>query len=267
MYYSLGVLASAEVAECSASDFSTGFVGQASSKTMEQLRKGLGKVLFIDEAYQLRPAGGNYNADVLNEIVKALTTVEFKGKMVVILAGYEREMLQLLAANSVLSSRFTKRFKFEPFSEEDCFTQLEKQLQPKGFSLSSDYKTSTSLLMSRLLRTRDWGHGRDVDTLASNLATAVAQDNSIDPVQPILPVSLTCLTAVMQEMPSEEEPLHTHSPPPLEDAFPFAAASSSSSAPPQPQIVTATTAVQSAEVADVALLQPAEEATSACPPQ
>lgn len=53
MFKSLQVLPSAEVVMKSASDFSTGYVGQAGQKAREIMTASIGKVLFIDEAYRL----------------------------------------------------------------------------------------------------------------------------------------------------------------------------------------------------------------------
>jgi hypothetical protein len=55
MFFSLGILPCDDVIEISASDLVTGFVGQAGIKTLDVLTKAKGKVLFIDEAYQLNP--------------------------------------------------------------------------------------------------------------------------------------------------------------------------------------------------------------------
>ena len=52
LFESLGLLASGEVVCCSASDFVTGYANQAGGKTREMFEKGLGQVLFIDEAYR-----------------------------------------------------------------------------------------------------------------------------------------------------------------------------------------------------------------------
>jgi len=58
LFASLGVLPTCEVVERTASDFTTGFVGQSSLKTREIFSASLGKVLFIDEAYRLNPSSG-----------------------------------------------------------------------------------------------------------------------------------------------------------------------------------------------------------------
>lgn len=52
LFSQLGLLASADVLDCSVNDFVTGYVNQASGKTREMFEKALGGVLFIDEAYR-----------------------------------------------------------------------------------------------------------------------------------------------------------------------------------------------------------------------
>ena len=59
LFESLGLLATSEVVSCSASDFVTGYVNQASGKTREVFAKAVGGVLFIDEAYRCVPWGRN----------------------------------------------------------------------------------------------------------------------------------------------------------------------------------------------------------------
>lgn len=52
MFHQLGILASPDVVEVSAGDFTTGYVGQSANKTNEIFESALGQVLFIDEAYR-----------------------------------------------------------------------------------------------------------------------------------------------------------------------------------------------------------------------
>ena len=67
-------------------------------------KKGLGKVLFVDEAYRL--GEGQFAKEAIDELVDSLTKPQFFGKLVVILAGYTENMNKLLKVNPGLSSRF-----------------------------------------------------------------------------------------------------------------------------------------------------------------
>jgi hypothetical protein len=81
----------------SASQLTTGFVGQTGAKTREIFESARGAVLFIDEAYRLYdPLGRSYMQEAIDEIVTLLTEEAYKGKMVVIFAGYQGSMSEML---------------------------------------------------------------------------------------------------------------------------------------------------------------------------
>ncbi len=73
LFKSLGLLGSADVVECSASDFVTGYANQASGKTRQVFEKALGQVLFIDEAYR---SGGQLRV-MLSYLVQACLPVQY----------------------------------------------------------------------------------------------------------------------------------------------------------------------------------------------
>ena len=113
MFHMLGILPTDEEVETSTSQLQTGYVGQSGKKTKEMLMKARGNVLFIDETYQLMPTqGGAYMQEVVDELVKDLTSKEFKDKLEVILAGYKSEMDQMLDANQGLCSRFSEKLQY-----------------------------------------------------------------------------------------------------------------------------------------------------------
>ena len=97
VYYNMGLLSTDEVVECSASDFIGQYAGHTGPKAKAMLERGLGKVLFIDEAYQL--ADGQYATEAINELIHLLTTPRYSSKMVIILAGYTGDMDRLSRAH------------------------------------------------------------------------------------------------------------------------------------------------------------------------
>jgi len=131
IYFDLGFLSDVEVVECSASDLIAEYVGQTGPKTRRQLETGLGRVLFIDEAYRL--SDGSFGTEAANELVDLLTKPEFMGKLIVILAGYEDDMNRLMSVNHGLSSRFPDVVNFRPLTASNCMELLSKILtQKKG---------------------------------------------------------------------------------------------------------------------------------------
>ena len=164
---SLNLLGRNDVVECSASDFVTGYVGQAGSKTREMFRSALGGVLFIDEAYRLNPRKSpGFMQEVVDEIVQILTEKQFKNKMAVIFAGYEQDMDELFEVNPGLKSRVSKTLRFDDFSVEDSITLLQIRLKEKSLILMEEAKSRLKSLLKDFQAAPHWSNGRDVETLA-----------------------------------------------------------------------------------------------------
>lgn len=168
MFKMLGLLPDDTVYECSPKDFITGFVGQAGSKTTEQLQKSRGGVLFIDEAYQLNPnRGGSFMTEVVDELVAKLTSEEFKGKILVLLAGYDADMNEMLKINPGLQSRFTERISFQDLTGDTTRDLIVSKLTSKKIPLSRHDACSEELLKlaTKLASSAEFANGRDVDTV------------------------------------------------------------------------------------------------------
>lgn len=173
VFYDMGVLSSAEVIECSASDLVGQYVGQTGPKTKKIFEKALGKVLFIDEAYRL--SQGHFAQEAVDELVGLLTHPNFKSKLIVILAGYEQDMNRLMSVNTGLSSRFPDQIVFHDMDADDCLVVVQKELQKKNVQLSGLYDNTSTLYLEMkevirdLSEQRDWGNARDMITLSKEL--------------------------------------------------------------------------------------------------
>jgi hypothetical protein len=86
----------------------------------------------------------------LDEICQILTDKQFQGKMVVVLAGYEHQIEELLAVNPGLKSRFSERLVFPDFSVEDAIQLLRLQLTKEGLELGSDAQAALPGLMKKV---------------------------------------------------------------------------------------------------------------------
>lgn len=177
MFYSLGLMPCSDVVEVSATDFLTGYAGQAGKKTVDILTKARGKVLFIDEAYRLNPAkGGPFMQEVVDELVQLLTSEEFKGRLVVILAGYAADMEAMLAVNQGLKSRFSETINFDNFSLDATVELLTVSITRSGMGALSD---SASVILPKLAQdlidAPSFGNGRDIETLVKRITRAFAR--------------------------------------------------------------------------------------------
>ena len=177
VFFDLGMLSVVEVVDCSASDLIGSYVGQTGPKTRAQLEKALGKVLFIDEAYRL--AEGNFATEAINELVDLLTKPRFKGKLLVVLAGYDKDINNLISVNPGLSSRFPEQIVFRNMKIEHCVELLERSVREHGieFPRLTDPQTQVNkqltLLFEQMAGLSSWGNARDVNTLASNIIGSV----------------------------------------------------------------------------------------------
>jgi rubrerythrin len=186
MFNALGILPGDDLIEAKASDLVTGYAGQAGKCTREILRKSLGGVLFIDEAYQMDPArGGPYMTEAVDEMVGALTEEEFKGKLLVILAGYSDDMEKMLKTNPGLKSRFSERVMFEDFDAQSVTELLVAELKKSGVPLEhKDSKMDALLKLSNRLINESgssFGNGRDCVTWSNEVYKIVAKRFSSQP--------------------------------------------------------------------------------------
>lgn len=205
MFYDMGLLSTNDYSECSASDLVGQFVGQTGPKTTNVLRKGLGKVLFVDEAYRL--AEGHFAKEAIDELVDRLTKPEFLGKMVVILAGYTENMNELLSVNPGLSSRFPEEIMFQNMTPEECLTLLQQQLSKEEveFNLDSQSRSHSDIanLLKRLSALPSWANGRDVKTLTKAI-TAAAYEKAEPTSSTELRVSSDDVLTALQKMYDEQ---------------------------------------------------------------
>ena len=173
VFYDMGILGSAEVIECSASDLVGQYVGQTGPKTKKLFEKALGKVLFVDEAYRL--SQGHFAQEAIDELVGLITQPTFKSKLIIILAGYEQDMNNLMSVNSGLSSRFPHQFVFCNMEARDCLKIVLKELKKKKIRFPELEDESSSVynemkdLVENLVSLPDWGNARDMMTLSTEL--------------------------------------------------------------------------------------------------
>ena len=173
VFYDMGILGSAEVIECSASDLVGQYVGHTGPKTKKLFEKALGKVLFVDEAYRL--SQGHFAQEAIDELVGLITQPTFKSKLIIILAGYEQDMNNLMSVNTGLSSRFPDQVVFNNMEAQDCLKIVLKELTKKKIRFpeledeSSFVYKEMKGLVEDLASLPNWGNARDMMTLSKEL--------------------------------------------------------------------------------------------------
>eukprot|EP00899_Mesostigma_viride_P022218 jgi/Mesvir1/3180/Mv16338-RA.1 len=173
IFKSLGILGDARVVEVSATDLIGSYVGQTGPKTRDKLREALDRVLFIDEAYRLSPQHSSFAGEALHEIVDALTKPEFFNKLVVILAGYPREIHELMQANPGLGGRFKEVVLFEDFTPSQCLALLKEKLKG-AYALPPGVDEEIKAHFVSLVGASGWANGRDVEGLRKDFQSRAA---------------------------------------------------------------------------------------------
>ncbi|MEI5919420.1 AAA family ATPase [Bacillus albus] len=138
MLKQLGVLKKGHLVEVDRSALVAGYVGQTAIKTMEIIESAVGGVLFIDEAYSLSQNNDNFGREAIDTLVKAME--DYREDLVVIVAGYKKDMDQFLATNQGLSSRFNLQIEFQDYTYEELFKIAMQMYKENDYSLTTGAK-------------------------------------------------------------------------------------------------------------------------------
>ncbi|MBB6349526.1 SpoVK/Ycf46/Vps4 family AAA+-type ATPase [Nonomuraea muscovyensis] len=121
VFAALGLLARPDVVEAQRADLVGQHLGATAIKTNELVDRALGGVLFVDEAYSLvnpgYSGGDAFGAEAVQTLLKRAE--DDRDRLVVVLAGYEREMDAFLATNPGLASRFNQRVAFPSYTPDE----------------------------------------------------------------------------------------------------------------------------------------------------
>lgn len=185
IFYDMGFLSTNEVIECSASHLIGQFMGQTAPKVISLFERALGKILFIDEAYRLGGGGvrggfrGSYEDEAIGELVECMTKPRFHKKMIIVLAGYDKDMDALMKINSGLQGRFATEIVFPPMSARRCREHLFNLIRKEDIGVWDDVPATREMkekvlrLFDKLGMTAGWANGRDVKTLAASITERV----------------------------------------------------------------------------------------------
>ncbi len=170
IYHSLGLLARGHCVEVGRADLVAGYVGQTALKTREHIREALDGVLFIDEAYSLsRQAGDNFGREAIDTLVKAME--DFRGRLIVIAAGYPELIAGFIASNPGLRSRFTTTLYFPDFSSGELGEILVRLAEREKYLLPAPVLAEAR---QRLESAGEAGNARLVRSLFEQMKTRLA---------------------------------------------------------------------------------------------
>jgi SpoVK/Ycf46/Vps4 family AAA+-type ATPase len=189
IFYAFGLLEMPEVIEAHRADLVGEYLGATAIKTNELVDSALGGVLFIDEAYSLVNEGDGQSDRFGVEAVQTLLkrAEDNREDLIIILAGYEKQMEGFLGSNPGLASRFATRLKFPSYAPSEMLQLAESALDRRGEMLDPDARPVLWRTFEEVGRRRiadELGNGRFVRSLLEKAGQARdvrIMTNSADP--------------------------------------------------------------------------------------
>lgn len=132
LFKALGILAKGHVVEVDRSGLVAGFIGQTAIKVNEAVDSALDGVLFVDEAYALlNESERDFGHEAVATLLKRME--DERGRLVVVLAGYDDPMLRMLEMNPGLKSRFTTTLEFRTYRGAELAAIFTAQAERVGY--------------------------------------------------------------------------------------------------------------------------------------
>ena len=171
LYHALGLLSKGEVIAVDRTRLVGQYIGQTEENMKVILEEAKGNVLFVDEAYTLY-TGTDDNKDFGRRVLDSLLTVltQPNPDMLIVFAGYPKEMDAMLAINPGLSGRFPFRYQFEDYSAEQLMEIARKLFEREEYNLSdeADAEMQKAIGLTLGQKMPNFGNARWIDQFVHN---------------------------------------------------------------------------------------------------
>ena len=138
IYRDLGLIQGGKLIEVTRSDLVVAEKGKTAERAAEKFNQAIDNVLFIDEAYTLinKKDPNDNGQEAIDELLKYME--DYRDRLIVIVAGYERNMQDFIAANAGLASRFKKNIVFENYNDLELYQIFYKMCRENNYMLAND---------------------------------------------------------------------------------------------------------------------------------
>jgi AAA+ superfamily predicted ATPase len=182
IYKNLGVLKKGHLIETDRSGLVGEYIGQTAPKTNAIIDSALDGVLFIDEAYSLVQGGQNdYGKEAISTLLKRME--DDRDRLIVILAGYSKEMEDFINSNSGLQSRFNRYIEFPDYTGSELIQIFNYIAKKNDYILSDAASTKVKSVIEGAVRHKDlnFGNARFVRNLFEKIITQQANRITAEP--------------------------------------------------------------------------------------
>ena len=161
--YELNYIKKDKLVEVTSKDLVAEYVGQTAIKTANVVNKAMGGVLFIDEAYSLASGSGqgnSYNEEAIATLIQLMENN--RDDLVVIFAGYTKEMQDFLNLNSGIVSRIGYTVEFEDYTTEELIKIFNQMMEKSGFVVSKEAIKKLEDIINANRNMKNFGNARFV---------------------------------------------------------------------------------------------------------
>ena len=164
IFRELGLITGGKLIEITRSDLVVAQKGETAAKAADKFNSAIDNVLFIDEAYTLvRPDDPNDNGqEAIDELLKYME--DYRDRLIVIVAGYEKEMHSFIDANAGLASRFKKKLLFEDYNDNQLYQIFYKFCKDNQYIVQNDANSTLRTCCSKIISIcgDKYSNGRDI---------------------------------------------------------------------------------------------------------
>ena len=138
IYRDLGLIQGGKLIEVTRSDLVVAEKGKTAERAAEKFNQAIDNVLFIDEAYTLinKKDPDDNGQEAIDELLKYME--DYRDRLIVIVAGYEKNMHDFVAANAGLASRFKRNIIFENYNELELYQIFYKMCRENNYMIAND---------------------------------------------------------------------------------------------------------------------------------
>ena len=202
IYRLLKVLRKGQLVEVDRAELVAGYVGQTAMKTLDQCKAALDGILFIDEAYALAShtggGGHDFGREAIDTLIKFME--DNRDRIVVIVAGYPKEMRRFISSNPGMASRFTKTIEFPPYSAQELCEIFRAMATAQHFKLPLGFEAKLLPWINANAKRDDWGNAREMRTLLERMREAQALRIMKEPTDDLTRIELVDLVQATAEV-------------------------------------------------------------------
>ena len=161
--YGLGYIKSDKLVEVTSKDLVAEYVGQTAVKTADVIQRAMGGVLFVDEAYALasgKGEGNSFNEEAVATLIQAMENN--RDNLVVIFAGYTKEMQDFLDLNSGIVSRIGYTVDFKDYTVEELMKIFSQMMTKSGFVITDEANKKAEKIIEENKNVKNFGNARFV---------------------------------------------------------------------------------------------------------